>query len=109
MELDTTKAQTIYYIPYSKKAVDDIIAKCANTDKDKGITFTINSVQKIIHLDNINKCHQEINSVMSNLVHGHGKKSVNTNTNQQFNNMRNGLQKRNQRMVYPLNLLKLFP
>ena len=46
---------------------------------------------------------------MSNLVHGHGTKYVNTNTNQQFNNMRSGLQKRNQRMVYPLNLPKLFP
>ena len=40
-ELDTTKAQTIYYIPYSKKAVDDIIAKSVHTDKDKGIVFTI--------------------------------------------------------------------
>ena len=41
MELDATKAQTIYYIPYSKKAVDDIIAKSVNTNKDKGIVFTI--------------------------------------------------------------------
>ena len=41
MELDSTKAQTIYYIPYSKKAVDDIIAKSVNTNKDKGIVFTI--------------------------------------------------------------------
>ena len=40
-QLDSTKAQTIYYIPYSKKAVDDIIAKSAKTDKDNGITFTI--------------------------------------------------------------------
>ena len=40
-ELDTARAQTIYYIPYSKKAVDDIISKSAKTDKDKGITFTI--------------------------------------------------------------------
>jgi hypothetical protein len=41
MMLDPTKAQTIYYIPYSKKAVDDIIAKSVHTDKDKGIVFTI--------------------------------------------------------------------
>ena len=41
MELDTARAQTIYYIPYSKKAVDDIIAKSVHTDKDKGIVFTI--------------------------------------------------------------------
>jgi hypothetical protein len=40
-QLDSTKAQTIYYIPYSKKAVDDIISKSVHTDKDKGITFTI--------------------------------------------------------------------
>jgi hypothetical protein len=40
-QLDTTKAHTIYYIPYSKKAVDDIIAKSVHTDKDKGIVFTI--------------------------------------------------------------------
>jgi hypothetical protein len=40
-QLDTTKAQTIYYIPYSKKAVDEIIAKSVHTDKDKGIVFTI--------------------------------------------------------------------
>ena len=40
MQLDPTKAKTIYYIPYSKKAVDDIISKSANTDKDS-IVFTI--------------------------------------------------------------------
>jgi hypothetical protein len=40
-QLDFAKAQTIYYIPYSKKAVDDIISKSAKTDKDKGIVFTI--------------------------------------------------------------------
>ena len=39
-QLDPTKAQTIYTIPYSKKAVDDIIAKSANTDKDS-IVYTI--------------------------------------------------------------------
>lgn len=39
-QLDTARAQTIYYIPYSKKAVDDIIAKSVHTDKD-GIIFTI--------------------------------------------------------------------
>ena len=39
-ELDTSKPQTIYTIPYSKKAVDDIIAKSAHTDKDS-IIFTI--------------------------------------------------------------------
>jgi hypothetical protein len=38
--LDAGKGQTIYTIPYSKKAVDDIIAKSANTDKDS-IVFTI--------------------------------------------------------------------
>jgi hypothetical protein len=41
MQLDSARAQTIYYIPYSKKAVDDIIAKSVHTDKDKGIIFTI--------------------------------------------------------------------
>ena len=40
MQLDPTKAQTIYYIPYSKKAVDDIISKSVHTDKDS-IVFTI--------------------------------------------------------------------
>ena len=40
-ELDTTKAQKIYTIPFSKKAVDDIISKSVHTDRDKGITFTI--------------------------------------------------------------------
>ena len=39
-ELDTSKPQTIYTIPYSKKAVDDIISKSAKTDKDS-IIFTI--------------------------------------------------------------------
>lgn len=39
-QLDPTRRQTIHYIPYSKKAVDDIIAKSANTDKDS-IVFTI--------------------------------------------------------------------
>ena len=39
-QLDTTKAQTIYYIPYSKKAVDEIIAKSVHTDKGS-IVFTI--------------------------------------------------------------------
>ncbi len=40
-QLDAGKGQTIYTIPYSKKAVDDIIAKSVHTDKDKGIVFTI--------------------------------------------------------------------
>jgi hypothetical protein len=38
--LDPTKSQTIYYIPYSKKTVDDIIAKSPHSDKDT-IRFTI--------------------------------------------------------------------
>jgi hypothetical protein len=38
--LDPGKATKIYTIPYSKKAVDDIISKSANTDKDT-IRFTI--------------------------------------------------------------------
>ena len=41
MQLDSTRAQTIYYISYSKKAVDDIIAKSVHTDQHKGIVFTI--------------------------------------------------------------------
>jgi hypothetical protein len=41
MQIDPTKAQTIHYIPYSKKTVDDIIAKSVHTDKEKGIVFTI--------------------------------------------------------------------
>lgn len=40
-ELDAGKAQTVYYIPFSKKAVDDIISKSAHSDKDSGIVFTI--------------------------------------------------------------------
>lgn len=40
-ELDTSKAQTVYYIPFSKKAVDDIISKSAKSDKDTGIIYTI--------------------------------------------------------------------
>jgi hypothetical protein len=40
MELDVGKAQTIYYLPFSKKLVDDIIAKSAHSDKYT-IKFTI--------------------------------------------------------------------
>ena len=40
-ELDVGKAQTIYYIPFSKKAVDEIIEKSAHSDKDSGIVYTI--------------------------------------------------------------------
>jgi hypothetical protein len=39
-ELDPTMAQKIYYIPYSKKKVDEIIANSANSDKDT-IKYTI--------------------------------------------------------------------
>ena len=39
-ELDVGKVQTIYYIPFSKKTVDDIIAKSAHSDKHT-IKFTI--------------------------------------------------------------------
>jgi hypothetical protein len=39
-DLDPGRTQIIYYIPYSKKAVDEIISKSANTDKDS-IVFTI--------------------------------------------------------------------
>jgi hypothetical protein len=39
-QLDPARAQTIYYIPFSKKAVDDIIAKSVHTDKNS-IVFTI--------------------------------------------------------------------
>ena len=39
-ELDVGKHQTIYYIPYSKKAVDEIISKSAHSDKDS-IRYTI--------------------------------------------------------------------
>ena len=39
-ELDVGKAQTIYTIPFSKKAVDEIIAKSAHSDKDT-IVYTI--------------------------------------------------------------------
>jgi hypothetical protein len=40
-QLDPGKATKIYTIPFSKKAVEDIIAKSANTTKDNGITFTV--------------------------------------------------------------------
>ena len=39
-QLDPGRAQTIYTIPYSKKAVDDIIAKSVHTDQHN-IVFTI--------------------------------------------------------------------
>jgi hypothetical protein len=39
-KLDPTKAQKTYLIPFSKKAVDDIIAKYPDTDKDS-IVYTI--------------------------------------------------------------------
>ena len=39
-QLDVGKSQTIYTIPWSKKAVDDIIAKSVHTDK-YNIVFTI--------------------------------------------------------------------
>ena len=38
--LDPTKAQLTYYIPYSKKTVDEIIAKSAPVNK-QDIIFTI--------------------------------------------------------------------
>ena len=105
MELDSTKAQTIYYIPYSKKAVDDIIAKSVKTDKNKGITYTIKFSSPDNPFGHHTKCPQGINSPTNNSVVGHGKRFVNFSTNQAYNNMRNGLQKRNQRTGYRLNLL----
>ena len=39
-ELDASAAKYIYYIPFSKKAVDDIIAKSAKSDK-QNIIFKI--------------------------------------------------------------------
>jgi hypothetical protein len=40
-ELDAGKQQTIYYLPFSKKTVDDLIAKSAHSDQYNGIVFTI--------------------------------------------------------------------
>ena len=40
MELDPTKVQTIYYLPFSKKLVDDLISKSAHSD-EHSIVFTI--------------------------------------------------------------------
>ena len=40
MTLDPTKAQTIHYIPFSKKKVDEIIESSAHSDKDT-IIYTI--------------------------------------------------------------------
>ena len=40
MQLDAGKAQTIYYLPFSKKLVDDLISKSAHSDKHS-IVFTI--------------------------------------------------------------------
>ena len=40
MELDPTKVQTIYYLPFSKKLVDDLISKSAHSD-EHNIVFTI--------------------------------------------------------------------
>ena len=40
-QLDAGKAQTVHYIPFSKKAVDDIISKSVHSDKDTGIIYTI--------------------------------------------------------------------
>ena len=45
MMLDPTKAQLTYYIPYSKKTVDEIIAKSAPVNK-WDIIFTINLHQQ---------------------------------------------------------------
>ena len=39
-ELDATAAKSVYYIPFSKEAVDDIIAKSVKADKNQ-IRFTI--------------------------------------------------------------------
>jgi hypothetical protein len=40
-EVDVGKQQTIYYLPFSKKLVDDLIAKSAHSDQHNGIVFTI--------------------------------------------------------------------
>ena len=40
MELDPGRMQTIHYIPFSKKKVDEIIANSANPDKNT-IIYTI--------------------------------------------------------------------
>ena len=40
MQLDVGKAQTIYYLPFSKKLVDDLISKSAHSD-EHSIVFTI--------------------------------------------------------------------
>ena len=75
---------------YSKKAVDDIIAKSVNTNKDKGIVFTIKFGTRIIHLDFINKYNLGTNSHTPNFRPGHGQRYVNYNSNQQFNSIMNG-------------------
>ena len=65
-ELDTTKAQKIYTIPFSKKAVDDIIAKSVHTDKDKGIVFTIKFSQTDNPYGNTQMTTRDNNSHMNN-------------------------------------------
>ena len=46
---DPTNNQKIYYIPWSKKAVEEILSKSAPVNKDN-IVYTIKLLQKIIHL-----------------------------------------------------------
>src|SRR5262249_39192831 len=57
MQLDPMKIQTIYYIPFSKKKVDELIANSAKSDKDT-IRFTI----KFGKEDNPMGQHQQIES-----------------------------------------------
>ena len=73
-ELDVGKHQTIYYIPWSKKAVDEIIAKSAHSDKD---TISLHYQICMRTVPGVNVHQLETNSIMNNLLTGNGKISTN--------------------------------
>ena len=104
MELDPTKAQTIYYIPYSKKAVDDII-KSQYIQTKIQLYLRLGLAVKIIQRVK-DRCQQGTNFLMSNLS-GHGRTSISTTLSQLFKRIWNGLIVKNQKMDCPLNLLNL--
>jgi hypothetical protein len=68
-----TNDYNVYYILWSKKAVEEILSKSAPVNKDN-IVYTIKLLQRIVHLE-IGWQHV-INLVMNNLQPGSGKKCI---------------------------------
>ena len=104
-QLDTARAQTIYYIPYSKSS--GRYYSQVSTHRQRQGQFSLLNSQSIIHLVNISKRQQETNFHMNNSVHGNGTTSVNIISNQLYRPIWNGSIKKSKKTVYPLTLLNL--